>query len=135
MVVHRPCERLVLDDRDAAFRRDLANARLDRLQPDEIAVELVHDGADAGLLVQRIEIDSIFYQPTSFRLRRNKVGAPEEFRESRIGGGLRYQAVEVARCIDAGLTESPILPLDETVRIMATLDEVRRQIGLRYPFE
>jgi hypothetical protein len=29
--------------------------------------------------------------------------------------------------------ESEVLPLDETVAIMATLDEVRRQIGLEYP--
>ena len=49
------------------------------------------------------------------------------------GHGLRYQAAEVGRCLRAGLTESPRLPLDETVSIMETLDEVRRQIGLTYP--
>ena len=40
------------------------------------------------------------------------------------GKGLRYQAAEVARCLDAGLTESPLLPLDETVSIMRTLDAI-----------
>jgi hypothetical protein len=34
-----------------------------------------------------------------------------------------------------GLTESPVLPLSETLSIMETLDEIRRQIGLRYPSE
>jgi len=28
-----------------------------------------------------------------------------------------------------GRTESPLLPLEETVQIMKTIDEVRRQIG------
>ena len=39
----------------------------------------------------------------------------------------------MGRCVRAGLTESPILSLDETLSIMRTMDEVRRQIGLTYP--
>ena len=49
--------------------------------------------------------------------------------------GLHYEACEAARCIEAGLTESPLLPLDETVAIMGILDGVRSQIGVRYPGE
>jgi hypothetical protein len=45
---------------------------------------------------------------------------------------MQHEAAEVGRCLRAGLTESPLLPLDETVAIMDTLDEVRRQIGLDY---
>lgn len=51
------------------------------------------------------------------------------------GKGLRHQAGEVGRCLRAGLTESPVLPLDETVAVMRTLDAIRAQIGLRYPGE
>ncbi len=51
------------------------------------------------------------------------------------GVGLRLQAVEVGRCLRAGETESPVMPLDETLSIMRTLDTVRGQIGLRYPGE
>ena len=36
------------------------------------------------------------------------------------------------RCLRDGRTESDVLPLDETVSIMETMDEVRRQIGLDY---
>jgi hypothetical protein len=47
----------------------------------------------------------------------------------------RMQCDEVMRCLREGLRESPTLPLDETVSVLETLDEVRRQIGVRYPFE
>jgi hypothetical protein len=46
--------------------------------------------------------------------------------------GLRHQAAEVVRCLRAGETESPVMPLDETLAIMRTMDEIRRQIGLGY---
>jgi len=51
------------------------------------------------------------------------------------GIGLRYQAGEVGRCLRAGELESPVLPLDETLAVMRTLDLVRERIGLRYPGE
>ena len=45
------------------------------------------------------------------------------------------EAAEVGRCLRDGLLESPHLTLDETVSIMATMDEVRAQIGLTYAGE
>ena len=33
----------------------------------------------------------------------------------------------------AGLLESPVMPLDETLAIMRVLDSCRAQWGLRYP--
>jgi hypothetical protein len=47
--------------------------------------------------------------------------------------GLAYEAAEFARLLTAGHTESDVMPLDETVRIMQVLDEVRRQLGVRFP--
>ncbi|MFC7492467.1 MULTISPECIES: Gfo/Idh/MocA family protein [unclassified Knoellia] len=49
--------------------------------------------------------------------------------------GLHFELCEAARCVDAGLTESPLLPAAETLRIMEVLDDVRAQIGVRYPGE
>ncbi|TDD99071.1 Gfo/Idh/MocA family protein [Jiangella asiatica] len=83
----------------------------------------------------RIEIDDVWYAPTSFSLLRPGSSAPERFEHQRVGGGLRHQAVEVGRLLRAGATESPAMPLDESVTIMETMDEVRRQIGLRFPVE
>jgi predicted dehydrogenase len=82
----------------------------------------------------RLEIDPVWYQPSSFTLR-PVTGAAERFAEPRVGHGLRYQAEEVGQCLRAGATESTIMPLDESLAIMTTMDEIRRQIGLRYPFE
>ncbi len=35
----------------------------------------------------------------------------------------------------AGLLESPVMPHAETVSVIRTLDAIRAQWGLRYPFE
>jgi predicted dehydrogenase len=81
----------------------------------------------------RIEIDGWFYTPTTFRVIARDGPELERFDQPYAGRGLRGQAAEVARCLRAGLLESPLMPLDETYMIMQTMDEVRRQIGLSYP--
>lgn len=42
------------------------------------------------------------------------------------GDGYRYEAEECGRCIASGLTESPVWTLDDSVRMMGLLDDVRR---------
>jgi len=73
----------------------------------------------------RIEIDGAFYQPTSFSLIPRE-GEAQRLFDPPAEGGLRHEADEVARCIEAGETESPEMPLDETVSIMRTMDAVSR---------
>lgn len=51
------------------------------------------------------------------------------------GNGYNYEAVEVMSCVRAGKLESEIVPLDETLSIMETLDRIRAQWGLRYPMD
>ncbi len=62
-------------------------------------------------------------------------GVTEDCALPPLGNGYAHEAAEVARCVRAGLTESPIMPLDETIAIMRTLDALRAQWGLRYPME
>jgi dihydrodiol dehydrogenase / D-xylose 1-dehydrogenase (NADP) len=80
-----------------------------------------------------IEVPHQFWNTTKAILHRGE----EEtvFAEPHLSNGYEYQAREVAACIGSGKRESPILPLDETVRIMRTLDTIRGQWGLVYPFE
>jgi predicted dehydrogenase len=52
-----------------------------------------------------------------------------------IANGYEYEAAEVGRCLRAGLTESDVMPLDETLAIMKTMDEIRAQWRLKYPME
>jgi predicted dehydrogenase len=74
----------------------------------------------------RIEIDGDFYTPTTFSLI-PLVGEPYHFAQPHPGRGLWHEADEVARCLSEGLLESPLMPLDETVSIMETMDVVLGQ--------
>ncbi len=76
----------------------------------------------------RIEIDGEFYGPTSFTLI-SRAGERTYFDTQDEGRGLWYEAEEVARCLREGLLESPLMPLDESVTIMQTMDAVLAQAG------
>ena len=71
-----------------------------------------------------ITVDPIFYRPQSFTFH-PAAGTAQTYRLNLDGHGYTYQAAEVARRLRAGLTESPLMPLAETVSIMRTLDAVR----------
>jgi predicted dehydrogenase len=81
----------------------------------------------------RIEIASDFYRPTSFTVTRNDGTWWSYDRE--VDGGFQYQAAEVARRIAAGETESPRITLENSLEVMRTMDEIRRQAGVVYPGE
>jgi hypothetical protein len=46
--------------------------------------------------------------------------------------GYHYEAAEVMSCLREGVTESPLVPLDESLAIARTMDRVRAAIGLTY---
>jgi predicted dehydrogenase len=95
-------------------------------------------GSNTAVIVgtdARIELDRVWYQPTSFRVVTPDGVVLEEYTERPAGRGLRFEAREAERLIDAGLSSSPIMPAEESVAIMQTLDAVRAEIGLVYPQE
>ncbi|HEV2634409.1 MAG TPA: Gfo/Idh/MocA family oxidoreductase [Actinocrinis sp.] len=77
----------------------------------------------------RIELDGDFYAPTVTTLI-PRTGEPTRVEAPHEGRGLRHQADEVARRLAAGELESPLMPLDETISIMETMDAVLAQTGL-----
>ncbi|MFJ6213011.1 Gfo/Idh/MocA family protein [Streptomyces sp. NPDC092296] len=83
----------------------------------------------------RIVFARDFFHPEGFVLHREG-SEPEEVRlPADPGNGYTHEALEVMRCLREGATESPLVPLDGSLSLMATLDTVRDRIGLRYPDE
>ncbi len=71
----------------------------------------------------RVEIAGDFYAPTSMTLI-TRDDEREEFSFATQGRGLHYEVREVARCLRERRIESDIMPLDESVTIMETMDQV-----------
>lgn len=84
-----------------------------------------------------VRVDGPFYEPQRLTVTALRGGGVLTREVDAIVGhdGLCYQAAEFARCVTAGMTESPLLPRAETIAIMETCDEIRRQVGVRYPGE
>lgn len=81
-----------------------------------------------------IDLHYDWHKPTAFTLK--ATGAePRRFEAAPVGNGYNYEAAHVMNCLREGKLESDILPLDETLSIMQTLDQLRAQWGLRYPSE
>ena len=82
----------------------------------------------------RIEIDRTFYSPTEMRVV-TLDGSVTEYPNNYQGHGLREQAAELERMVHGNEIESQILTHQMSIEVMESLDEIRKQIGLRYPFE
>lgn len=52
-----------------------------------------------------------------------------------VGNGYYYEAMEVISCLEKGKKESDVMPLSESLRNMAIMDELRSQWKLKYPSE
>jgi predicted dehydrogenase len=70
------------------------------------------------------------------RLAWHPAGQPDEtiLLEPMVNG-FEYEIREVTRCLEAGLIESPSMSHDFSLTMSRTMDEIRRQIGVRYAGE
>ena len=76
-----------------------------------------------------IELVPRFHHPSSIVVRRN--GAePETLVRRATGRGYCHEAIEVNRCLAAGLTESPVMPLDDTLAVQWAMEQVLTQLGI-----
>ena len=75
------------------------------------------------------------YRQCAFTVYDTQNRVVERYETKIEGRGMQYQAIEAEECIRAGKLESDIMPLDETVSILATMDDIRAQIGVRFPNE
>lgn len=82
----------------------------------------------------RIKIHSPMFRPNKLTLSLD--GQEDHVIEMPLeGNGYNYEATEVMRCLQVGKLESDTMPLDETLAIMETMDQIRAQWGLKYPRE
>lgn len=80
----------------------------------------------------RVEMDRSFYEHSSFTVLNMDEKVLFRYEGNIEGRGMQYQGLEVERCIEAGLLESAIMSLDETVEIMEVMDQIRSQTGIEY---
>ncbi|MDX2250419.1 MAG: Gfo/Idh/MocA family oxidoreductase [Bacteroidia bacterium] len=118
-------------DDQSAYLFGYANGALARLSSSvatETSREAVIHGAKGFIRVP------LFWKASEIYLQvEGKEGVTYKFPYP--GTGLQFQAKEVMDCIREGKTESTIMPLDETLRIMHCLDRIRAQWGMKYPME
>lgn len=84
----------------------------------------------------RIDVAADFHHPTTATWT-PAGGEPEPVAAGAplLGSGLGNEAAEVQRCLAEGLRESPLVPHERTLRLMAQMDDLRRQVGVSYPAE
>ena len=74
-----------------------------------------------------------FWRASALELYQN--GKMEKFELPFRATGYIHEAEEAMYCLREGLTESSVMPLDESLKIMKILDTLRKQWGLKYPQE
>lgn len=74
-------------------------------------------------------LDAPFYQPGPVTVRFHD-GEELRWHEESLGHTqLFWEALEVARCIDSGLLESPLRPLERTLETVALIERARELMG------
>ncbi len=130
----------------------VARGRLGGTGVDEqVAAVLRHEGGGIGVVTAAItvplacrarisgtdgwiDLPPFMHCPTSLTV--HSSGAAPEVIDAPIGvEGLEHEIAEVHRCLAAGLTESPTMPLAESVALAGVMDDIRAQLGVVYPGE
>jgi predicted dehydrogenase len=81
----------------------------------------------------RLDVPADFHHPP-YVVWRPSTGEPERIETPApvLGTGLGNEAAHVQDCLRDGLSESPWVPRAQTLELLGVMDEVRRQVGVRY---
>ena len=83
-----------------------------------------------------IEIDRTFYAQTTFTVYDNLHNVVKRYDTPPVPGtGRQLQAMEAQRCVAAGLLESPVMPVEESVDLMQVMDDIRLELGVVWDYE
>ncbi|MCA1336890.1 Gfo/Idh/MocA family protein [Pseudooceanicola marinus] len=119
----------------------------------EVAVIATHDTPDGGPALSQLtcasdrtgpntariigdrailEIEEIWYAPTTLRLLDLDGTVLETFDTRPEGRGMQCQARAVQEAVLSGRTSDPRMTPAESIRIMEMMDQIRAEIGLKY---
>ena len=74
-----------------------------------------------------------FWQPDKIVLHKN--GKEKKFKFKRLGNGYTYEVMHFHELLEKGKTESDVISFSKSSDVIQIMDEIRRQIGLKYPKE
>jgi len=81
-----------------------------------------------------IKLVARFWEATEARMQRP--GEPEQCVHAEFrGNGFEYEIEEAQNCIRAGSIESQRISHADTLATLSWMDEIRRHVGVHYPFE
>ena len=78
-----------------------------------------------------IDVEARFHHPTAFTLSRPGRD-PERMVLPQTGGGYFHELLEVTDGVRAGRTESPVMPLDDTLAVQRILNDACEQLGVQH---
>jgi len=81
----------------------------------------------------RIQFDPYWYRAVGFSVLGKDDSVLERFDQPVAGRGMYFQARVLEELVASGSTSTPILPPEQSVAVIATMDEIRRQLGVRFP--
>lgn len=76
-----------------------------------------------------IELGPQFHHPDRLVVRRTDE-SEETIQAPALGRGYSHEILHVGECLDAGLTESPLMPLEDTLDVQWVMQETLEQLGL-----
>ena len=83
-----------------------------------------------------IEVPPRFHHPTEIRLHPvgpdGRASSTETIAAPAKGVGYAHEFDEVHRCVAAGLTESPVMPLDDTLAVIGVLEQALHRLGVHF---
>ena len=82
----------------------------------------------------RLEGEQAWWKGAPFTLTRSD-GTSQTFARPYQGNGYQFEAAHVMNCLRAGRTESPDMPLADSLALLRQMDALRAEWGLVYPSE
>ncbi len=78
-----------------------------------------------------IDVLPRFHHPETIVLHRSSA-EPEAITRPQLGGGYAHELLEVTACLQAGRTESDVMPLDDTLAVQGVLQQAADQLGVHH---